>query len=235
MRYQNLHPWKVTPGRALEIQDDLAKMVVLKKNFGQIRRIAGVDASYHLATNRIYSGIIIYSFPDLTMLEKRYASRRIDFPYVPGLLTFREGPALLAAFEKVKYAPDLIIFDGQGIAHPRGLGLASHMGILLNLPSIGCAKSRLVGQYLRPTNRVGAYACLKDGAKTIGAVLRTRKDVKPVFISPGFKIDLQSSIKIVLQCTRGYRLPEPTRLTHIFVEQIKRIRSGPKPRSGRDR
>ncbi len=225
MRYRNLHPWNVTTRKAFEIQADLAKMVVLKKDFGQIRRIAGVDASYHLATKRIYSGIIIYSFPDLNLLEKRYASRKIDFPYVPGLLTFREGPSILSAFEKVKYAPDLIIFDGQGIAHPRGLGLAAHMGVLLNLPSLGCAKSRLIGTYTRPANRVGAYSWLKTDARTVGAVVRTRKDVKPVFVSPGFKIDLRTSIEVVLRCTRGYRLPEPTRQAHIFIEKVKMERS----------
>lgn len=224
MRYRDLHPWNVTTHRAFEIQADLAKMVVLKKGFGQIRRVAGVDASYHLATKRIYSGIIIYSFPDLNLLEKRYVSRRINFPYVPGLLTFREGPAILSAFEKVKYAPDIIIFDGQGIAHPRGLGLAAHMGVLLNLPSIGCAKSRLVGKYTQPANRVGAYSYLKDDVRTIGAVVRTRKNVRPVFISPGFKIDLPTSIEITLRCTRGYRLPEPTRQAHIFIENVKRER-----------
>ncbi len=225
MKYRKLHPWKVTPQQALKIQADLAKMVVLKKDFDQIKRIAGVDASYHLATKRIYSGIIIYSFPDLSLLEQRYASRRIEFPYVPGLLTFREGPAILAAFEKLKKAPDLIIFDGQGIAHPRGMGLATHMGILLNLPSIGCAKSRLIGEYTQPANRVGAYSCLKDEARTVGAVIRTRKHVRPVFVSPGFKIDLPTSIEIVLQCTRGYRLPEPTRQAHIFIEKVKSAKS----------
>lgn len=226
MNYHPQHLWNVTPKEAIKIQSGLAKLIVLEKGFDEIKRVAGVDTSYHLARKTVYSGVIIYSFPDLKVLEERYATKKIEFAYIPGLLTFREGPAVLAAFEKVKKTPDLIIFDGQGIAHPRRLGLATHLGIILNRPSLGCAKSRLVGTYEEPPNEVGAYSWLRVNGEAVGAVVRTKKDVKPIFVSPGFKIDLITSIEIALRCTRGYRVPEPTRSAHIFIERIKRKLAG---------
>lgn len=222
MKYRQLHPWKVSPKKAFEIQTELAKRIILKNDFGKIKRIAGVDSSYNLTKKRTYAGVIIYSFPELEVLESSYAARTIEFPYIPGLLTFREGPAVMAAFKKIKKSPDIAIFDGQGIAHPRRMGLATHIGILLGLASIGCAKSHLVGTYSEPPNKSGGYSWLKYRGKTVGAAVRTRKGVKPVFISAGFKVDLTTSIELILNCRKGYRLPEPTREAHIFIGKVKR-------------
>ena len=157
----------------------------------------------------------------LEVLEEQYTTGSLKFPYIPGLLTFREGPLLIEAFKKIKIELDVIIFDGQGIAHPKRLGLATHMGILLDKPTIGCAKSRLIGTYEEPEKGNGSYNLLKDSGEVIGAVLRTKEDVSPVFISPGHRIDLKSSIEIVLKCLRNHRLPEPTRQAHLLVNKLR--------------
>lgn len=169
-----------------------------------------------------YAGIIIYRFPDMVEIERQYAVLKIEFPYVPGLLAFREAPILLKAFEKVRTDPDIIMFDGQGIAHPRGLGIASHMGLFLGRPTIGCAKSRLVGEYREPGHNAGDWSPLELDKRVVGAVLRTRKNVKPVFISPGHLIDLPSSIEIALACLDRTRIPKPTREADHFVDELKR-------------
>ncbi|MCD5390332.1 deoxyribonuclease V [candidate division NPL-UPA2 bacterium] len=219
MKYGNLHPWNVSPQEASRIQTELAKKIILEKKFREVKRIAGADISF--SGDRAYAGVIIFSFPDLRIIEKQQATAQVSFPYIPGLLAFREGPALLSTFEKVEVEPDLIIFDAQGLAHPRRMGLATHLGIILDMPSIGCAKSRLVGSCQSPGEEVGAYSLLEDGGETIGAVVRTKEGVKPIFVSIGHKTDLESSIKMVLDCGRGYRLPEPSRLAHNFAEEIK--------------
>ncbi len=219
MKYHNLHPWNVSPQEASRIQIEVGKKVIVERKFREVGRIAGADISFR--EDRAYAGVIIFSFPDLRIIEKQQATVQVSFPYIPGLLAFREGPALLSVFEKVEMEPDLIIFDAQGLAHPRRMGLATHLGIILDKPSIGCAKSRLVGSYQSPGEEVGAYSLLEDGAETIGAVVRTKEGVKPVFVSIGHKTDLEHSIKMVLDCGRGYRLPEPSRLAHNFVKEIK--------------
>ncbi len=215
------HPWNLSPQEAIKLQEELRKRVVLKKGFSKIKRIAGADISFSKKSNNAYAAVIVFSFPELKILEEEYAIGDLSFPYIPGLLTFREGPLLLEAFKKVRSEPDVIIFDGQGIAHPKRLGLATHMGILLDKPTIGCAKSRLIGIYEEPEKKRGAYSLLKDGDEIIGAVLRTREDVSPVFISPGHKIDLKSSIEMVSKCLRGHRLPEPTRQAHLLVNRLR--------------
>jgi len=193
-----------------------------------------------------FAGIIIYSFPGLEELERQNAVLPLKFPYIPGLLAFREAPVLLAAFEKVKTTPDVVMIDGQGIAHPRGMGIASHMGLFLNRPTIGCAKSRLVGEYDEPGINIGDWSYLyfqcpnpprppfvkgglggfkrrskSDEVFPIGAVLRTRKNVKPIFVSPGHLIDLQMSIQIVMSCLDRTRIPKPTREADHFVARLK--------------
>jgi deoxyribonuclease V len=147
-------------------------------------------------------------------------TERVEFPYVPGLLTFREAPLILAAFEKLTVTPDLVMVDGQGIAHPRRIGLAAHLGLCLGIPAIGCAKSRLIGEYAEPENESGSYTELSDKGEVIGAVVRTKAGVKPVYVSIGHMIDLPSAIDRVLDCCRGYRLPEPTRLAHIAAGRV---------------
>jgi deoxyribonuclease V len=175
----------------------------------RVKLLAAADLSFR--GNYIYAVVAIFSFPKLELIEVKRAKCRMTFPYVPGLLTFREGPCLLKAFKKITNDPDVIIFDGQGIAHPAQMGVATHMGILLNKPSIGCAKSRLVGEYREPGRKKGSTSPLYYNERVVGAVLRSRDEVKPLFISPGHKIDVKSSIKIVLACCRGYRNSEPIR------------------------
>lgn len=160
-------------------------------------------------------------FPRLEILEKKFFVSQVVFPYIPGLLSFREAPLLLGALAKIKREPDIILFDGQGIAHPRRMGIATHLGLFLEKPTIGCAKSLLVGKYLHPGGRKGSYSLLEDKGEVIGAAVRTRKEKKPVFVSPGDGIDLMTSIEIVLRCTGRYRLPEPLRQAHLLVKEIR--------------
>jgi len=205
----------------MQIQNDLRQRVVLETTFSEVRTIAGADIAVGRDENRGYAGVIVYEFPSFREIERAHAVVEIKFPYVPGLLVFREGPALLAAFEKIKTEPDIIIFDGQGLAHPRRMGIATHMGIILDKPTIGCAKSRLTGTFYEPGPNVGDYSPLMDGEETIGAVLRTRENVNPIFVSQGHKIDLPKSIEIIMQCLDGYRIPKPTREADKFVGQVK--------------
>lgn len=219
MKYLNLHSWAVSPQKAIKIQKDLKSNVSLKKSFSKIDKIAGVDVSYY--QNKMIAGVIIFEFPNLKTIERQSFISPENFPYIPGLLTFREGPSLLAAFKKVKNEPDIILFDGQGIAHPRRMGIATHLGLFLDKPTIGCAKSRLSGEYTSIGDEKGDYVLLKEDKEILGVVLRTRKRVKPIFVSPGHKIDLPNSIEITLKCTGKYRVPIPVRDAHIFVNQIR--------------
>ena len=212
MKYSKLHSWKVTPKVAKKIQLKLKKKLVLRKAFGEIKTISAADVSF--INGWVYGVVAIFSFPELELIEKAEAKAKSSFPYVPGLLTFREGPILLKAFEKIKNEPDVMLFDGQGIAHPIGFGEASHLGVLLNKPSIGCAKSKLCGEYIEPGKKKGSYSFIKYEGKIIGAALRTRANTKPIFVSIGHKIDLKSAIELVLKCTRTFRIPEPLRFVH---------------------
>jgi deoxyribonuclease V len=219
LKYLNLHSWEVSPQEAIKIQKDLKSNISLKKSFSKIDKIAGADVSYY--QNKMIAGVIIFEFPNLKIIERQSFVSSINFPYIPGLLTFREGPSILSAFKKIKNEPDIILFDGQGIAHPRRMGIATHLGLFLNRPTIGCAKSRLSGKYTSVGEQKGDYTPLKEGEEVLGVVLRTRKGVKPIFLSPGHKIDLPNSIEIVLKCIVKYRLPLPVREAHIFVNQIR--------------
>ncbi|MHC4322481.1 MAG: endonuclease V, partial [Planctomycetota bacterium] len=170
-------------------------------------------------SNMFYASVVVFELETMERVEVVTASGKVDFPYIPGLLSFRESPILLKAFAKIKSNPDVILLDAQGIAHPRGIGLASHMGLLLDKPSIGCAKTRLIGDYNEMGEEVGCYSHLTIKDKVVGAVLRTRKNIKPIFVSPGHKIDLDTSIDLVLKSCRGYRLPEPVRQAHNLVKK----------------
>lgn len=207
----------------MEIQNQLKARTIIE-NGPELRnnsKIAGADVSYDKHTNTVYAAVMIFSFPELSLLEEKHASQVATFPYVPGLLVFREGPALIKAFEETSQEPDVIIFDGQGIAHPRGIGIGTHMGILLDKPSIGCAKTVLVGDFEEPKETAGSYTPLvKDGVQ-LGVALRTKDRVEPVFISVGHKIGLNTAIDIVLKCSRGYRLPEPIRQAHILSNRLR--------------
>lgn len=201
--------WNLSPQEALALQKKLANQVIRETKLGPVTTIAGVDASYRDGLAR--AAVVTLSYPDLEVIEYATATRPVAFPYVPGLLTFREGPAVLDALDKLTSTPDLLIFDGQGLAHPRRLGIASHIGLLVDIPSIGCAKSLLCGQYETPGPERGRFTLLTDKGETIGAVVRTQARVKPVFVSIGHRVDLPTSINYVLDCCRGYRLPETTR------------------------
>src|SRR3990167_8090891 len=225
MQYKNLHKWNVSPAEAIDIQKDLRKRIVVSHQpsaFKNVRYIAGVDISCNRLSPLGYAVVVVMTFSDLTIVEEKRVEAEIKFPYIPGLLAFREAPILLKAFEKLTIEPALIIFDGQGIAHPRGMGIASHLGIILNKPTIGCAKSKLFGTYKEPGKNEGDFSYLyspQEADNVIGAVVRTKSNTKPVFISIGHKIDLPTSIKFILACRRGYRIPEPTRIAHNLVSE----------------
>jgi len=185
------------------------------------KTIAAADVSYSLADDRLYAAFLLFSYPDLKPMETASARGRVSFPYIPGLLTFREAPILLKAFSRLKGRPGLLLFDGQGIAHPRSMGIAAHMGILLDLPAIGCAKSRLFGEAAEPGLDQGNIIPLLDHGRGVGMIVRTRAGVKPVYVSPGHRMDLDVSVKIILSLCRGYRIPEPLRQAHIFVNHLR--------------
>ncbi|MEI6632263.1 MAG: deoxyribonuclease V [Chlamydiota bacterium] len=213
--------------RAVEIQRELRERLVSTPPREAPRLVAGADASYRDRGGMFFAAVVVFSLRPWRLVEQAAAWGRVSFPYIPGLLSFREAPVLLRAFKKLRSTPDLIIFDSQGIAHPRGIGLAAHMGLLLDTPSIGCAKSRLVGAFRPPGMRAGCRTALMfDGAR-VGTVLRTRGGVKPVFVSPGHRMDHAGAARWVLRCVRGFRLPEPTRQAHILVNALRRERTAP--------
>ncbi len=215
VKVDRLHNWQVSTAQALEIQRSLAAKVSRCGEITTPRFIAGVDISIQKARGMATGAAVVLRYAELELVETQVVQRKLDFPYIPGLLSFRESPITLAACERLSLTPDLILVDGQGIAHPRRMGLASHLGLFLNTPTIGCAKSRLCGSHEEPGEKPGSYAEIVDRGETIGAALRTRLGTKPIYVSIGHKVDLQSAIYWVLECCRGYRIPEPTRLAHL--------------------
>jgi len=205
------HPWDLPPQEAVALQKQLSRKVIRTSgsSIEDVATVAGVDTHYRngLAT----AAVVTIKLPDLETVDCATAVRRVNFPYIPGLLTFREGPAIFDALNNLNFTPDMLMFDGQGIAHPRRCGLASHIGLLLDRPSIGCAKTRLAGRYEEPHTEKGGYSYQKDGDEIIGAVVRTRNSVKPLFVSIGHRINLEDSIRIILKCCSRYRLPETAR------------------------
>ena len=218
------HPWNVTPREAVAIQDKLRDFVALTWEQPYVSRIAGLDCSYAKGVDEGYAVVMVMDWPWLNELEVVWARGTISFPYIPGLLTFREAPLLLQAWEKLHHYPDLIFVDGQGIAHPRSMGLAAHLGVLLDIPAIGCAKTPLVGGGPLVGEIRGDFAPLLHQGKQVGAALRTRTGVKPIYCSPGHRIDLKIALQCVLDACRGYRLPEPLRRAHIRANQLRSSR-----------
>jgi deoxyribonuclease V len=216
------HPWAVSVQEAFRIQEELRKRLVLEDVPRAPETVAGVDVSFSKSRDLLFAAIVVLDVHTLELLQTASASLHPTFPYVPGLLSFREGPVVLEAYSRLKRAPDLMMFDGQGIAHPRGLGLASHIGVLVDVPSIGCAKSRLIGEFKEPKQKRGAMRTLSIGRKKVGVVLRTKNNTKPLFVSPGHRITVETAAKLVLETGRGYRLPEPTRLAHNTAADVKR-------------
>ncbi|NEO28245.1 MAG: deoxyribonuclease V [Kamptonema sp. SIO4C4] len=197
---------------AKKTQEQLRQQVILEDQLGDVQYVAGVDAGFEENYQITKAAVAVLQFPDLTVVETATAKIKTTFPYIPGFLSFREVPALLAALDKITTQPDLILCDGQGYAHPRRLGLACHLGVLLDCPTIGVAKSRLIGQHEEVGREKGDWTPLWDNGEEIGAVLRSRTNVKPLYISPGHKISLPTAIDYVLRCTTKYKLPETTRL-----------------------
>lgn len=208
------HTWNVTPTRARAIQEELRGKIVLHDDFTSVETVAGVDVGLNRSANTGRAAITVLRLADLEVQETAVAEKQLSFPYVPGLLSFREIPVILEAFSKLKHAPDLLLCDGQGIAHPRRFGIACHLGILVDIPAIGVAKTRLIGSHGAVPDNKGGWTELLDQDEVIGAVLRSRRRVKPLFISPGHRISLVSSIYYVMQCITRYRLPETTRTAH---------------------
>jgi deoxyribonuclease V len=215
MRFAQLHEWQVSTTRALEIQRNLAGKILTTGDLALPRLVAGLDVSVSRSGDARAAAVVL-TFPELELVETKTVQGKVSFPYVPGLLSFREIPITLEVCKEISNVPDLLIVDGQGYAHPRRIGLASHLGLILNLPTIGCAKSHLYGTYSDPGPGWGDLSQIEaENGEVIGAVVRTKADVKPLFISVGHRITLSSAVHWVLQCSHGYRLPEPTRLAHL--------------------
>ena len=215
MKVQRLHGWDVDVAEAKEIQRALATRVVCRSELNSPRLIAGADISGEDFGGMVRAAVVVLSYPELDMVDSSVVSVHPGFPYVPGLLSFREVPLLLEACEGLGLVPDLLIADAQGIAHPRRLGLASHLGLFLDMPTVGCAKSILCGRHDELGDEPGDRQPLVDNGEVVGTTLRTKRGVKPVYVSIGHKVDLESAARWVLNCCRGYRLPEPTRLAHL--------------------
>ena len=216
-----LHRWDLTPGEAVEVQQRLRNLVSLQPLARPVGTIAGADISFNKYSETVYAGLVVLSLPDLRIVETAGIRSVAKFPYVPGLLSFREAPSLLEAWEKLKTKPDVLMLDGQGIAHPRRFGIACHLGVLLDWPTIGCAKSILVGRYGELGLEAGSRSPLVDRGEQVGVALRTKSKVAPVYVSPGHLIDLDSAVDLVLRSTTKYRLPETTRQAHLLVNRLR--------------
>ena len=217
----HIHPWNVSPREAIEIQKNLAPLLRLTNLPQPVRHVAGTDVSASKGSTRVWAGAVVCSYPDLHVLEEAWSEGKSSFPYIPGLLSFREIPVLLEALSRLKTRADVILCDGQGIAHPRRMGLASHLGLLLERPTIGCAKRRLFGEFSNLNQEKGSFSYLLHKDRVLGAAARTRTGVKPVFVSPGDRITLEESLEIVFVCSPKYRIPEPVRRAHNLVTRLR--------------
>jgi len=223
-----LHRWDATPAEARALQDAWRDKVERRDRLGRVQRVAGADLAFDppgrptWKSGEALAGVVVFSYPDWKELESAFVRCAVTFQYVPGLLSFREIPAILGAVARLREVPDLIFCDGHGYAHPRRMGLASHLGVLLDTPTIGCAKSLLVGEYREPPKRAGAWTPLMEGGERIGAVLRTRASVRPMYISVGHRVSLETAVALTLEACNGPRVPLPTRRADRYVAQIKR-------------
>jgi deoxyribonuclease V len=229
VKIANLHRWNLSFEAARALQVELRESVRFQPvPLARVRFVAGADIAVSRSRDELIAAVVVVELRSLEVVETRVVSRRLVFPYVPGYLSFREAPAVIACLRLVRTPVDVLLCDGQGIAHPRGLGLASHVGLWVGIPTVGCAKSRLVGEFVEPGRERGKFSSLVHEGERVGSVLRTRDGVKPLFVSPGHLIDHASSRRVVLACTAGYRLPEPSRLAHIAAgEEKRRLASRP--------
>lgn len=214
MKMYPAHSWNLSPAEAIALQQILRERLILNDQLGIVRRIAGVDVGFEAGGAITRAAVAVLHYPELDVLEIATARRPTTFPYIPGLLSFRELPAVLDALEQLREPPDLLLCDGQGIAHPRRFGIASHLGLLTDIPSIGVAKTRLYGTHDEPPNQRGAWTSLRAGDEIIGAVVRTRVGIKPLYVSSGHRTGLETAIAYVMNCCTRYRLPETTRHAH---------------------
>jgi deoxyribonuclease V len=217
-----LHRWDLSPTEAVALQRELSRKVRLSPLAGEPETIAGADISFHRFSNIVDAGIVVLCLRDLSILATSHVRTTAPFPYVPGLLSFREAPPLLEAWERLQVKPDVLMLDGHGTAHPRRFGLACHLGLWLDLPTIGCAKQRLTGQAVPPPLVRGGTSPLEAASEVIGTVVRTRDRVAPVYVSPGHRIDLATAVRLVLASSLRHRQPEPTWQAHLLVNQLRR-------------
>lgn len=223
MRYNKLHEWVIPPRQAIALQRELQAKVRIEPLKQPVRYVAGADISYNRFSTTAYAGFVVIDIKSFEVVATSSAVEEMMFPYIPGLLSFREAPPLLAAWDKLEFKPDVVMFDGQGIAHPRKLGIASHLGLFLEVPTIGCGKTKLYGKYENLDAAARSIApLLNEAGEEIGAVVRTKKNTNPVFVSPGYGIDVKGAVDVVLACVGKYRIPEPTRQAHLFVNEKRR-------------
>lgn len=228
MNYLRLHPWDVTPREAMHIQQELRDRVVARDEGRRpFRTVAAMDVSYDRQSPWIFAAIVVLRLPAFDLIDQAVVQSRAQFPYVPGLLSFRESPAGLEAWEHLRTRPDCLICDGHGTAHPRRFGFACHFGLLVDLPTIGFAKSVLVGTFQEPERPRGSVSDLMDGGEAIGAALRTRDGTAPVFVSVGHRVTLQTAVATILACAPRYRIPEPIRQAHTLVNRLRETGTDP--------
>jgi deoxyribonuclease V len=222
MRSRRLHAWDVTPAEAVRLQETLRHAVVSRDEVPrEVRTVAAMDVSYDRRSPWIYAAVVVLRVPTFEVADQAVVRSRARFPYVPGLLSFREAPAGLQAWARLRTPPDCLLCDGHGYAHPRRFGLACHVGLLVDLPTIGCAKSVLVGDYREPGQRRGSLSDLVHEAETVGAAVRTREATSPVFVSAGHRVSLATAVATVLSCSPRYRIPEPIRQAHALVNRMR--------------
>jgi deoxyribonuclease V len=221
MSPRSIHDWNLSPREAIAVQQRLRSLVRIEPLMSEVQTIAGADVSFNKYSETIYTGIVVLSLPDLRLIDSAGVCSTARFPYVPGLLSFRESPSLLEAWDLLKIKPDVLMLDGQGIAHPRRFGIACHLGVLLDIPTIGCAKSILVGRYNELALEAGSQTPLIDRGEQVGIALRTKDRVAPVYVSVGHLIDLPSAVNLVMRSTWKYRQPEPTRQAHLLVNKMR--------------
>jgi len=222
MDFPDLHSWNLSPKDAIALQKALAGRVEVHDRLVEpVRLVAGVDVSSARCGASVHAAVVVYDLDRSVLVATAAASLEAAFPYVPGLLSFRELPVVLAAFRRLAAIPDVVLVDGQGIAHPRRLGIASHLGLWLDLPTVGCAKSRLCGEHGEPGALRGEWTRLMDDDEELGRVVRTRNRVRPLYVSPGHRVSMARAVQIVLTCGRGYRLPEPTRQAHLESNRLR--------------
>nr|WP_293835913.1 deoxyribonuclease V [uncultured Arsenicibacter sp.] len=225
--YTHLHDWNLTPAEAVALQQTLRHRVRIEQPAGSFTTIAGCDISFNKFEETVYAGIVVLRLDTLETIEESGVVSTATFPYIPGLLSFREIPALLEAWANLETDPDVVMFDGHGTAHPRRIGIASHGGLWLNKPTFGCGKSVLVGKFDPPAPERGNWTPMRHYGDVVGAALRTKNKVTPVYVSPGHLIDLQTTIALTLQCDGGYRIPEPTRRAHLLVNNLRKAAKDP--------